>query len=367
MSTPCRRTGSQRENEGAADFFGGFHYDEKDVMAKIKSHDQPGINTEESILEALRPQSFEDYIGQAKIKANLKLIIDAAKGRGEPCDHLLFYGQAGLGKTTLAYIIGREMNANIRSTSGPAIEKAGDMAALLSNLEANEILFIDEIHRLNKMAEEILYPALESRKLHLIVGKGPSARTFTLDLPPFTVLGATTKVNMLSAPLRSRFGATFRLDYYQNEDIEKIIARSAQILGVAIKPEAARALAQASRFTPRVANRLLKRARDYAQVYKKRVIDPEVVSATLQMLEIDRLGLDETDRELLRIIIQKFNGGPVGLKTLAAALNEEMETIEEVYEPFLMKLGLLNRTSLGRMATPLAYEHLGLRRGQKLI
>ncbi len=327
----------------------------------------PEIKTEEEALEALRPTNFADYVGQSKIKANVKLIIDAAKGRNEPCDHLLFYGQAGLGKTTLAYIIGREMNVNVRSTSGPAIEKAGDMAALLSNLEANEILFIDEIHRLNKLAEEILYPALESRKLHLIVGKGPSARTFTLDLPPFTVLGATTKVNMLSAPLRSRFGATFRLDYYQPEDIEKIIARSAKILGVKVTPEAAAALARASRFTPRVANRLLKRARDYAQVYKKNVVDDEVVKATLQMLEIDDLGLEETDRELLCIIIQKFNGGPVGLKTLAAALNEEMETIEEVYEPFLMKLGLLNRTSLGRMATPRAYEHLGLKRDKKLI
>ncbi len=325
------------------------------------------IKTEEESLEVLRPQSFEDYVGQGKIKANVKLIIEAAKGRREACDHLLFYGQAGLGKTTLAYIIGREMNVNVRSTSGPAIEKAGDMAALLSNLESNEILFIDEIHRLNKLAEEILYPALESRKLHLIVGKGPSARTFTLDLPPFTVLGATTKVNMLSAPLRSRFGATFRLDYYQNEDIEKIIARSANILGVKITPGAAAALAHAARFTPRVANRLLKRARDYAQVYKKNVVDEEVVKATLDMLEVDDLGLEEADRELLRIIIQKFGGGPVGLKTLAAALNEEMDTIEEVYEPFLMKLGLLNRTSLGRTTTPRAYEHLGLKREKKLI
>lgn len=337
------------------------------VMPKAAPKTDPTVSTEEGALEALRPQRFEDYIGQAKIKTNLRLIIDAAKGRNEACDHLLFYGQAGLGKTTLAYIIGREMNANIRSTSGPAIEKPGDMAALLSNLEANEVLFIDEIHRLNKLAEEILYPALESRKLHLIVGKGPSARTFTLDLPPFTVIGATTKVNMLSAPLRSRFGATFRLEYYQNEDMEKIIARSAKILGVAVTPEAATALARASRFTPRIANRLLKRARDYAQVYKKKAIDLEVVQATLAMLEIDDLGLDETDRELLRIIIEKFNGGPVGLKTLAAALNEEMETIEEVYEPFLMKLGLLNRTSLGRMATPLANEHLDLKREKKLI
>ncbi len=338
-----------------------------EIHPHTKQSSGVGINTEENGLDALRPQNFEEYVGQGKIKTNLRLIIEAAKGRSEACDHLLFYGQAGLGKTTLAYIIGREMNVNVRSTSGPAIEKAGDMAALLSNLEANEILFIDEVHRLNKLAEEILYPALESRKLHLIVGKGPSARTFTLDLPPFTVIGATTKVNMLSAPLRSRFGATFRLEYYQNEDIEKIIARSAKILGVAIAPEAAAALARASRFTPRIANRLLKRARDYAQVHERRAIDAEVVRATLEMLEIDDLGLDETDRELLRIIIQKFNGGPVGLKTLSAALNEEVETIEGVYEPFLMKLGLLNRTSLGRMTTPLAAEHLGLKREKNLI
>jgi Holliday junction DNA helicase RuvB len=306
----------------------------------------------------LRPGAWEDYIGQEKVKTNLRLIIDAAKGRKETADHLLFYGQAGLGKTTLAYIVGKEMGVNVRSTSGPALEKAGDIAAILSNLEPNEILFIDEIHRINKLVEEILYPALESRKLHLIVGKGPSAKTFSLDLPPFTMIGATTRINPLSAPLRSRFGATFRLDYYQPEDIEKIIERSAKILGVKITKDAVKKLAQASRFTPRTANRLLKRARDYAQIYQQNSIGEETVRKTLQMLDVDELGLEETDRELLRIIIKKFNGGPVGLNTLAAGLNEEMETIEGVYEPFLMKIGLLHRSPLGRIATPLAYEHL---------
>lgn len=315
----------------------------------------------------LRPSRWEDYVGQEKVKANLRLIIDAAKGRNETTDHILFYGQAGLGKTTLAYLVGKEMNANVRSTSGPALEKAGDIAAILSNLEPNEILFIDEIHRVNKMIEEILYPALESRKLHLIVGKGPSAKTFSLDLPPFTVIGATTRINPLSAPLRSRFGATFRLDYYRPEDIEKIVGRSAEILGVKITKEAIAKLAQASRFTPRTANRLLKRARDYAQVYKNRNIDGEAVQKTLEMLDVDELGLEETDRELLGIIIKKFNGGPVGLKTIAAALNEEMETVEGVFEPFLMKLGLLHRSPLGRVATPLAYDHLKIPRNDKQL
>ncbi|TSA44575.1 Holliday junction branch migration DNA helicase RuvB [bacterium] len=321
--------------------------------------DAKKINNDEQNLELLlRPSRWEDYIGQERVKTNLRLIIDAAKGRNETADHLLFYGQAGLGKTTLAYIVGKEMNVNVRSTSGPALEKAGDIAAILSNLEPNEILFIDEIHRINKLVEEILYPALESRKLHLIVGKGPSAKTFSLDLPPFTVIGATTRINPLSAPLRSRFGATFRLDYYQPEDIEKIIARSAQILGVKITKNAVIELARASRFTPRTANRLLKRARDYAQIYQNKNIDEETVRNILKMLDIDELGLEETDRELLKIIIKKFNGGPVGLNTLAAALSEEVETIEGVYEPFLMKLGLLHRSPLGRIATPLAYEHL---------
>jgi len=316
---------------------------------------------------ALRPTRWEDYVGQEKVKTNLHLIIDAAKERGESCDHMLFYGQAGLGKTTLAYLIGKEMNINVRSTSGPALEKAGDLAAILSNLEPFEILFIDEAHRINKIVEEILYPAMETRKLHLIVGKGPSARTFSLDLPPFTIIAATTKVNLLSNPLRSRFGATLRLDYYSTSDIEKIISRSAKILNVPITPEAVKMLAAASRFTPRVANRLLKRARDYAQVYKSKVINEDIVSKTLALLDVDSAGLEEADRELLKIIIKKFKGGPVGLKALGAALNEEPGTIEDVYEPFLMKLGLLNRTPGGRVATLLAYEYLGIPRDAALI
>lgn len=321
----------------------------------------------QSIEQLLRPQSFREYVGQEKIKDHLKLILSAAKQRNESSDHLLFYGQAGLGKTTLAYIIGREMGVNVRSTAGPALEKPGDIAAILSNLEPNEILFIDEIHRINKLVEEIFYPAMETRKLHLVIGKGPAAKTFTLDLPPFTVVGATTKVNLLSAPLRSRFGATFRLDYYRDEDIEKIIKRSAKILKVKITDEAVAVLAEASRFTPRVANRLLKRTRDYAQVNHAAEINRDVVQRTLEMLEIDSRGLENADRELLSTIITKFGGGPVGLKTLAASLNDEMETIEEVYEPFLMKIGFLQRTPAGRTATKLAYEHLGLEKEKKLL
>ncbi len=333
-----------------------------------KNQEKTNIPDEaQSIEQLLRPQSFTEYVGQEKIKDHLKLILSAAKGRHESSDHLLFYGQAGLGKTTLAYIIGREMGVGVRSTSGPALEKPGDIAAILSNLEPNEILFIDEIHRINKLVEEIFYPAMESRKLHLVIGKGPAAKTFTLDLPPFTVIGATTKVNLLSAPLRSRFGATFRLDYYQNADIEKIIERSAKILGVAVTDGAVRLLAGASRFTPRVANRLLKRARDYAQVKGVPEINENVVERTLEMLEIDSRGLENADRELLSVIITKFGGGPVGLKTLAASLNDEMDTIEEVYEPFLMKLGFIQRTPSGRVATKLAYEHVGLEKEKKLL
>lgn len=315
----------------------------------------------------LRPSRWEEYIGQEKVKRNVRLIIDAAKKRGEACDHMLFYGQAGLGKTTLAYLIGREMHTNIRSTTGPALEKAGDVAAILSNLEPFDILFIDEAHRINKLVEEMLYPALESRKLHFIVGKGTSARTFSLDLPPFTVVAATTKVNLISGPLRSRFGAMFKLDYYQTEDIEKIVRRSAKLLGTAATDKAIALLARASRFTPRTANRLLKRARDYADVYRNGVVDEEVVKKTLELLEIDELGLERTDRELLETLIKRFGGGPVGLKAVSAALSEEVGTIEDVYEPFLMSLGLLERTSLGRMATKAAYKHLGLPIDKKLV
>ncbi len=310
---------------------------------------------------ALRPSRWDEYVGQETTKTNVRLIIDAAKARGEAPDHMLFYGQPGLGKTTLAYLIAKELNAQIRSTSGPALEKAGDVAALLTNLEPHDILFIDEAHRLNTAIEEILYPAMESRKIHLIVGKGPSARTFSLDLPPFTIIAATTRANLLSAPLRSRFGATFRLDYYNAEDIQKIIDRSANILGIAIKKSASEKLSHASRFTPRTANRLLKRARDYAQIYNNNTVDIDVIRKTLELLEIDEFGLDKTDREILSIIIEKFNGGPVGLKSLGAALNEEPGTIEDVYEPFLIKIGLLHRTPSGRITTKLAYQHLGVK------
>lgn len=320
-------------------------------------------NGEDLSVEAiLRPVFWDEYIGQDRVKENVKLILDAAKQRKESCDHLLFYGQAGLGKTTLAYIVGKEMGVQVRPTTGPSLERAGDVAAILSSLEPHEILFIDEIHRMNKAAEEILYPALESRILHLVVGKGPSAKTISIDLPPFTVVAATTRVNLLSAPLRSRFGAMFRLDYYRINEIEQIITRSAKLLGVGIEADAVSKLARASRFTPRIANRLLRRSRDYAQIHKDGAIDKESVLKTLDMFEIDELGLEHIDRRLLRIIIEKFNGGPVGLGALAAALNEESGTISEVYEPFLIGLGFLQRMKLGRVATPEAYNHLGVKK-----
>ena len=306
----------------------------------------------------LRPTNWSEYVGQEKVKKNLKMIMEAAKKRGEVCDHLLFYGQAGLGKTTLANLLAKEMGTGIKTTTGPALEKAGDLVAILTNLEPKDILFIDEIHRVNKLIEEVFYPAMESRKIHLIVGKGPSARSFSLDLPPFTLVGATVRVSLLSNPLRSRFGGTFKLDYYNLEDMEKIIQRSARLLGVGLDAPALKMLAKASRFTPRVANRLLKRARDFAEVYSQGKINEEVVVKTLAMLEIDETGLEANDRRLLEIIIEKFNGGPVGLKNLAASLSEDVGTIEEVYEPYLMSIGFLNRTSAGRVATQAAYEYL---------
>jgi Holliday junction DNA helicase RuvB len=315
---------------------------------------------DEAALElTLRPTRWDEYVGQEKVKRNLRLIIDAARNRDEAPDHLLFYGQAGLGKTTLAHLIGHETHTRVHTTAGPALEKAGDIAAILSNLEPRDILFIDEAHRVSKLAEEILYPAMEARKLHLVMGKGPSARAFSLDLPPFTIIAATTRVNLLSAPLRSRFGATFRLDYYRPKDIEQILARSANILGVTLSEKARGLLAGASRFTPRTANRLLKRARDYAQVHGSGAVDEQAVTACLAMFEIDPLGLEEADRELLRTLITKWNGGPVGLKALAAAMNEDPGTVEDVYEPFLMKIGFLHRTPAGRVATKDAYIHLG--------
>lgn len=308
---------------------------------------------------ALRPSNWLDYIGQEKIKKNLRVILDAATKRGESCDHLLLYGQAGLGKTTLAYLVAKEMGANLKITSGPTLEKMGDLAAILSNLEKGDVLFIDEAHRLNHQIEEVLYPALENRKLHLIIGKGPGARTFSLDLPPFTLIAATTRANLLSGPLRSRFGASFKLDYYTVPDIEAILERSAKLLGVNAEPAALKAIANASRFTPRTANRLLKRARDYSEVNNMDAITEEAAKMTLGMLEVDHLGLEPTDRQLLVTIIEKFHGGPVGIQTLAAALNDDRGIIEDVYEPYLMSIGLLNRTPAGRRVTAEGYQHLG--------
>lgn len=307
----------------------------------------------------LRPRGWSEYVGQDRVRENVKLIIEAAKQRNESCDHLLFYGQAGLGKTTLAYLVGNEMGVSVRTTTGPTLERSRDVVAILSNLEAHEILFIDEIHRMSRPAEEVLYPALESRKLHLVIGKGPAAKMVSLSLPSFTIIAATTKVNMLSAPLRSRFGGMFRLDYYQVPDMEKIIKRSAGILGVEMTRGAIEKLAQASRLTPRVANRLLKRARDYAQVYNDKLIDENVVLKTLDLLDIDGAGLEEVDRRLLETIVVKFGGGPVGVQALGAVLNEEPGTIEDVYEPYLMSLGFLQRTRLGRVVTEDARRHLG--------
>lgn len=316
---------------------------------------------------ALRPTRWEEYVGQDNIKKNLRILIDAAKKRGEPCDHLLLHGQAGLGKTTLAYLIAKEMSANIHITAGPSIEKAGDLASILSGLSAGDILFIDEAHRLNRTIEEVLYPAMESRKLPIIIGKGPAARTLSIDLPPFTIIAATTRTGLLSNPLRSRFGALFKLDYYTEADIAKIIERSSRLLETTIDSKAVDMLAKASRATPRVANRLLRRARDYAQVHGSGIITPKIAESALGLLEIDDLGLDPQDRNLLETIIKKFDGGPVGLGSLAASLNEESDTIEDVYEPFLLNLGMIERTTRGRLATPRAYQHLGIKEKQKLF
>jgi Holliday junction DNA helicase RuvB len=315
----------------------------------------------------LRPTSWDEYVGQEKIKGNLKIILEAAKKRKESADHLLFSGPAGLGKTTLAYLVARELGGMIRTTSGPALEKAGDLAAILTNLSAGEILFIDEAHRVNPIIEEVLYPAMESRKLHLVVGKGPSARTLSLDLPPFTLIAATTRENLLSTPLRSRFGATLRLGYYVVDDIKRILNRSAKILNIAASPGAIEVLARASRGTPRVANRLLRRARDFAEVHGSKIIDETAALKTLEMLEVDEAGLEPQDRKLLLTIIQKFNGGPVGINTLSAALSEEKGVIEDIYEPFLMTLGFLQRSSAGRIVLPAAYKHLKIHGKDELL
>jgi Holliday junction DNA helicase RuvB len=309
---------------------------------------------------SLRPRSLTDFIGQDKNKENLKIAIDAAKGRGEPLDHIMFYGPPGLGKTCLAHIIAAEVGVNIKTTSGPAIERTGDLAAILTNLRSHDILFIDEIHRLNRTVEEILYPAMEDYALDIIIGKGPGAKSLRLNLPKFTLIGATTRYALLSPPLRDRFGSVFRLDFYDVPSLEKIVKRSAAILKVEAEEEGLKEIARRARGTPRVANRLLKRVRDYAQVIAKGIITKKVAVDALAKLEVDPLGLDEIDHKVLRTIIEKFNGGPVGLDTIAASISEDAETITDVYEPFLMQLGFLERTPRGRVATRLAYEHLEL-------
>jgi Holliday junction DNA helicase RuvB len=320
----------------------------------------PEVETEEVALDVtLRPQKLDDFIGQPQIKQNLGISMEAAVKRGESLEHILLYGNPGLGKTTLANIIAREMNSNIKITSGPALEKVGDLAAILSNLQNGEILFIDEIHRLNKTIEEVLYPALEDYSLDIIIGKGPAARTIRMPLARFTLIGATTKIGMISAPLRDRFGHTFHLDFYEDSDIETILKRNAKILDVAIEPDATLLIAQRSRRTPRIANRLLKRVRDFAQVKHDGNVNKKIANDALSMLAIDQLGLDETDRRLLETLIKKFAGGPAGLNTLAAAISEEMDTVETIYEPFLMQMGFLERTPRGRKATAAAYAHLG--------
>lgn len=317
-------------------------------------------NEDITIDTGLRPKLLDDYIGQTKIKNNLKVFIEAAKSRNETLDHILFYGPPGLGKTTLAGIIANEMNVNIKITSGPAIEKPGELAAILNNLQENDVLFIDEIHRLNRQVEEVLYPAMEDFAIDIVIGKGASAKSIRLDLPKFTLVGATTRAGMLTAPLRDRFGMINRLEFYNEEELRKIICRSADVLGVKVEEEGAYEMARRSRGTPRLANRILKRVRDFAEVKYDGIITKEVAENALELLEVDKYGLDNSDRSILESIICKFGGGPVGLDTLAASLGEDSGTLEDVYEPYLIKKGFINRTPRGRVATELAYNHLGI-------
>jgi Holliday junction DNA helicase RuvB len=323
------------------------------------SHTEP---EETGVEKSLRPKLLKDYIGQEKVKEKLKILIDAAKQRKEAPEHILFYGPPGLGKTTLAHIIANEMGVNIKVTAGPVIEKAGDLAAIITNLEENDILFIDEIHRLNRAVEEIMYPALEDYALDLVIGKGPSAKTFRINLPKFTLIGATTRAGLIASPLRDRFGATYRVDFYEPKELELILKRSAEILGVEADKEGIEIIAKRSRGTPRIANRLLKRVRDFAQVKGGGKIDKKTTLEALTMLEVDELGLDNMDRKVLRTIIEKFRGGPVGVETIAVAVSEEPDTIEDVYEPFLIQAGFLQRTSSGRKATDKAYEYFKIKK-----
>ncbi len=308
----------------------------------------------------VRPKVWDEYVGQEKVKENLRVFIEAARARREPLDHVLFHGPPGLGKTTLAYLLATELQVGVRATSGPVLERPGDVAAILTNLEDRDVLFVDEIHRMNRVVEEILYPAMEDFQLDLVIGQGPHAKTIKLDLPRFTLVGATTRAGLLTAPLRNRFGVVYRLDYYSDEELDRIIVRSAKVLGVEISPEGATELARRSRGTPRVANRILRRVRDFAQVLGDGVITQELAHMALERLEVDERGLDDMDRRILQTLIGKFDGGPVGLETLAIAVGEEKGTIEDIYEPFLIQVGFLARTPRGRTVTRLAFDHFGL-------
>jgi Holliday junction DNA helicase RuvB len=323
--------------------------------ARLISPDKLGEDAEAT----LRPQTLDEFVGQAAARANLKVFVEAAKGRGEALDHVLFVGPPGLGKTTLAQIVARELGVGFRATSGPILQRAGDLAAILTNLQPRDVLFVDEIHRLSRAVEEIFYPALEDFRLDIVLGQGPAARTLTLDLPPFTLVGATTRTGLLTTPLRDRFGMTFRLEYYEPAELGTIVRRSAGILGVEITPEAADEIARRSRGTPRIANRILRRVRDVAEVRHEGVVTDAIAAEALDLLEIDGEGLERTDRALLRAIVELFDGGPVGLSTLAVALGEEPDTVEDVYEPYLLQLGFLQRTPRGRIVTRLGRAHLG--------